>query len=143
MKRIAVRTIETVWEPAGALYGPGARFDHRELVRLKVLSDRRGEGGGIAVLVKFDPPPGKLIKIITAARSAAHLFVLAGGCCDRRGRQMQFPGDYALTITGNPRCTFIGRETISLVICSGEPDEVRELTLVDSPSSIPVTGRLI
>jgi hypothetical protein len=143
MKPVAVRTTETTWEPAFALYGPGVRTDGRELVKVKVLSDRRGQGGGIALLVKFEPPPGKLIKIITAPRSAVHIFVLAGGCCDRHGKQLQFPGDYALIATGYSRSVFIGRETISLVIYSGEPDEVRELSLVQSPISMPANSRLI
>ena len=51
------------WTPGTPVYGPAARYDGKGIVQLKVLSDRRAEGGGIAWLAKFSPPPGKLIKI--------------------------------------------------------------------------------
>jgi hypothetical protein len=41
-------------------------FNGNDIVQLKILSDRRAEGGGIAWLAKFLPPPGKLIKIVMA-----------------------------------------------------------------------------
>jgi hypothetical protein len=40
------------WGSAVAFHGPGAVHDDRDIVRMKVLSDRRGEGGGIAWLVR-------------------------------------------------------------------------------------------
>jgi hypothetical protein len=57
------------WSPGSPLYGAAAVYEGRELVEVKVLSDRRAEGGGIAFLVKFMPPAGKLIKIVAVARS--------------------------------------------------------------------------
>jgi len=48
------------WTPGIPFYGPAARCDGKDIVQLKVLSDRRAEGGGIAWLGKFSPPPGKL-----------------------------------------------------------------------------------
>ena len=50
------------WTPGTPFYGPAASYDGSDIVQLKVLSDRRQEGGGIAWLAKFLPPPGKLIK---------------------------------------------------------------------------------
>jgi len=52
------------WVP---FYGRAAIYEGKEVVQLKVLSDRRDQGGGIAWLVKFAPPPGKLIKIVAIA----------------------------------------------------------------------------
>ena len=44
------------WTSGVPFYGPAARHDGRDIVQLKVLSDRRHDGGGIAWLVKFTPP---------------------------------------------------------------------------------------
>ena len=41
------------WTPGTPFYGPAARYDGKDIVQLKVLSDRRAEGGGIAWLGKF------------------------------------------------------------------------------------------
>ena len=69
-------------DPGVPFYGPAAIYDGQDIVQLKVLSDRRAEGGGIAWLAKFSPPPGKLIKIVATALSDEHVFNLEGG----RGR---------------------------------------------------------
>lgn len=44
------------WTPATPFYGPAAVCEGRDIVQLKVLSDRRAEGSGIAWLAKFTPP---------------------------------------------------------------------------------------
>jgi hypothetical protein len=59
------------WTGAVPFYGPVAVHDGKDIVQLKILSDRRTEGGDIAWLVRFLPPPGKLIKIVATALSAA------------------------------------------------------------------------
>ena len=48
-------------------------------MQLKVLNDGRREGGGIAWLVRYTPPEGKLIKIIVTALSDEHVLNRAGG----------------------------------------------------------------
>jgi len=51
------------WSSAVPFYGPAAVQDGRELIQLKILSDRRADGGGIATSASgtFDaPPPTKL-----------------------------------------------------------------------------------
>ena len=55
------------WSSGVPFYGPAAVYDGKDIVQLKVLSDRRKEGGGIAWLVRMTPPPGKLIKIVAVA----------------------------------------------------------------------------
>ena len=59
------------WTSGVPFYGPGAVFEGRDIVQIKLLSDRRREGGGIAWLNKFSPPPGKLIKIVAKALGRA------------------------------------------------------------------------
>ena len=41
------------WVSGVLFYGPGAVHEGRDIVQMKVLSDRRGEGGGIAWLVRL------------------------------------------------------------------------------------------
>ena len=75
-QRIDYNTME--WSSAVPFYGPAAVHDGRDIIQLKVLSDRRADGGGIAWLVRFTPPPGKLIKIVATALSDEHIFLAAG-----------------------------------------------------------------
>ena len=119
------------WGDAEAFYGPGARVDGREIVQLKVLSDRRAAGGGIAWLVRFAPPPGKLIKIVAVARSDEHIYTLEGGRGTKTGALRRGVGSYGLNPNGKPHSAFIGTETVAYIVYTGEPDEVRSIELVD------------
>jgi hypothetical protein len=119
------------WSPAETFYGPGAVHEGREIVQLKVLSDRRAEGGGIAFLVRFLPPPGKLIKIVAVARSDEHIFTLEGGRGTKSGELRRGAGSYGLNPTGKPHSAFIATETQALIVYTGEPDEVRSIEVVD------------
>jgi len=49
-----------------------------------LIFNRRQEGGGLAVLSKICPPPGKMVKTVVVARSEEHIFNLRGG----RGEQV-------------------------------------------------------
>lgn len=119
------------WTSGASFYGPAAVHDGKDIVQLKVLSDRRREGGGIAWLVKFLPPPGKLIKIVATALSDEHVFSLEGGRSTKSGQRAQGSGGYGLNPKGQPHSAMIAGETVSLVIYSGEPDEIKSMELVD------------
>ena len=119
------------WTPATPFYGPAAVYDGRDLVQLKILSDRRREGGGIAWLAKFTPPPGKLIKIVATALSDEHVFNLTGGRVTKSGQPARASGGYTLNPKGQPHSALIGTETVSLVIYRGEPDEITSMEVVD------------
>ena len=45
------------WTVGTAFCGPAAIYEGMEIVQVKMLSDRRSEGGGSARLVKFSPRP--------------------------------------------------------------------------------------
>jgi hypothetical protein len=120
------------WTPGTPFYGPAAVHQGKDIVQLKVLSDRRSEGGGIAWLAKFSPPPGKLIKIVATALSDEHVFNLAGGRVTKSGQPARFSGGYTLNPKGQPHSALIGTETVSLVIYRGEPDEIVSMELVDA-----------
>src|SRR5215471_1979115 len=88
------------WTSGVPFYGPGAVFAGKDIVQLKVLSDRRDQGGGIAWLGKFSPPPGKLIKIVAKALSDEHVFNLAGGRATKSGQPVRGSGGYTLNPEG-------------------------------------------
>ena len=122
---------EMEWVSAVPFYGPAAVQDGRDIVQLKVLSDRRQEGGGIAWLVRFAPPPGKLIKIVATALSDEHVFNLQGGRATKSGQPTHGGGGYSLNPKGQPHSAMIAQETVALVVYAGEPDRVESMELVD------------
>jgi hypothetical protein len=119
------------WSSAVEFYGPNAVYQGKDIVQLKVLSDRRAEGGGIAWLVHFDPPPGKMIKIIATALSDEHVFPLQGGRSTKSGQPVHGAGGYGLNPQGQPHSAMISSETEALVIYAGEPDEIKSMEIVD------------
>ena len=96
------------WTSAVPFYGPNAVYQGKDIVQLKVLSDRRGDGGGIAWIVRFLPPPGKLIKIVANALSDEHILNLEGGRGTKTGAPVKAAGGYGLNSTGQPHSAFIG-----------------------------------
>ena len=119
------------WASAVPFYGPAAAHDGRDVIQLKVLSDRRADGGGIAWLVRFTPPPGKLIKIVATALSDEHIFGLQGGRSTKSGQPLRSRGAYALNPKGQPHSAMIAQETLALVVYAGEPDRIDSLEVVD------------
>jgi len=121
----------TEWTPGTPFYGPAAIHDGTDIVQLKILSDRRSEGGGIAWLAKFSPPPSKLIKIVATALSDEHVFNLEGGRVTKAGQPVRSAGGYTLNPKGQPHSALIGTETLSLVIYRGEPDAIVSMEVID------------
>src|SRR5258707_15638921 len=104
---------EMEWASAVPFYGPAAVYQGKDIVQLKVLSDRRREGGGIAWLVKFTPPAKKLIKIVATARSDEHIVSLQGGRSTKSGQPAQGSGGYGLNSKGQPHSAMIASETMA------------------------------
>jgi len=119
------------WTPGAPFYGPAAIFAGKDIVQLKILSDRRSGDGGIAWLARFSPPPGRLIKIVATALSDEHVFNLEGGLETKAGQPARSAGGDTLNPKGQPHSAFIGTETVSLVIYRGEPDEITSMEVVD------------
>jgi hypothetical protein len=122
---------EMEWTSAVPFFGPAAVWQGKDVVQLKVLSDRREEGGGIAWLLKFSPPPGKLIKIVATAMSDEHIFNLQGGRSTKSGQPAQGSGGYGLNPKGQPHSAMIAQETVAFVLYTGEPDRVDSMEVVD------------
>lgn len=131
MKAINIRTSATEWSAGSKMLGAKAVHEGREIVRLKILSDRRAEGGGVAYLLNLLPPEGKIIRTIAIARSDEHVYLLEGGYCNKAGEIIHPSGDYVLNPQGHPHSVFVAIPTTALVICRGEPDEVSDLGLID------------
>jgi hypothetical protein len=131
MASIHVDISETEWTSGVPFYGPDCVHDGRDLVQLKILSDRRQAGGGISWIARFLPPPGKLIKIVAVALSDEHIFNLEGGRSTKSGQPVRGGGGYGLNTQGQPHSTMIATETTALIIYTGEPDEIRSMEVVD------------
>jgi hypothetical protein len=93
-------------QPTRGFLGPDALYQGQEVFYRKVLSDRRQEGGGLAVLSKICPPPGKMVKTVAVARSKEHVFNLRGGRVNKSGKPIEAPGNsYTLNPTGQAGAT--------------------------------------
>lgn len=119
------------WTSAVPFYGPNAVFEGNEIIQLKVLCDRRREGGGITWIARFSPPAGKLIKIVANALSDEHVFNLMGGRSTKAGEPTRASGGYGLNTEGQPHSAMISQETESLIVYTGEPDHVLSLEVCD------------
>jgi hypothetical protein len=63
------------WTAGSAYKGPDALHQGQEVFYRKVLSNRRQERGGLAVLSKICPPPGKMVRTVAVARSQVSVCV--------------------------------------------------------------------
>jgi hypothetical protein len=138
MASIDVDIEKLEWMPGSAKYGPAALHDGKEIMENKILSDRRREGGGLALLSKVSPPPGKLVKIVAVARSNEHVFDLEGGRGTKSLRPLRVAADYTLNPEGQVHSALIGTETLSLVIYRGEPDRNLSFEVIDAAPSAEV-----
>lgn len=131
MPSIRTNPDEIAWSPWAEVFGDGAFHDGRPIIEAKTLSDRRAEGGGIAYLLRFRPPEGKLIKIVAVARSDEHVFNLSGGRATKSGQPANASGGYSLNPNGQPHSAMIATETTAFVLYTGEPDEVKSVEILD------------
>jgi hypothetical protein len=122
---------DVAWTPWTEVFGDGAFYEGRPIIEAKTLSDRRAEGGGIAYLLRFSPPEGKLIKVVAVALSDEHIFNLAGGRATKSGQPVASAGGYSLNPTGQPHSAMIATQTTSFVLYTGEPDEVKSVEVLD------------
>ena len=119
------------WAPCTEMFGAAAVYDGTPIIEAKTLADRRQEGGGISYLLRFSPPPGKLIKVVAVARSDEHIFNLSGGRVTKAGQPVAAAGGYSINPAGQPHSAMIAAETTALVIYTGEPDEVKSVEVLD------------
>ena len=74
---------------------------------------------------------GKLIKIVAVAMSDEHVYNLTGGRGTKTGGPARASGGYGLNTEGQPHSAMIPQETESLIVYTGEPDQVLSLDICD------------
>jgi hypothetical protein len=131
MQPLHVNIEDVEWSSAVAFYGKNIVYQEKEIVHLKILCDRRHEGGGITWLIKFTPPTGKLIKIVAVALSDEHVFVLEGNKSNKLGNPSKISGGYTLNPKGQTHSAMTASEMTALVIYTGEPDKLLSLEVTD------------
>ena len=128
---VFIRTLDIDWTPASSIYGESVLYGDMEIVFVKQLTDRIEKGKGVAYLIKFLPPEGKMIRTVAVARSDEHVYILEGGHCFRNGERRFSPGDYILNPEGHPHAALVNTETVALVICTGKADDIKEITVIE------------
>ena len=128
---VFIRTPDMDWTPASSIYGESVLYGDREIVFVKQLTNRIEKGKGVAYLIKFLPPEGKMIRTVAVARSDEHVYILEGGHCYRNGERRFFPGDYILNPECHPHAALVNIETVALVICTGKADDIKEITVIE------------
>jgi len=131
MATIRTNPDELAWTPGTEAFGDGAFYEGRPIIEAKTLSDRRADGGGVAYLLRFRPPEGKLIKVVAIARSDEHVFNLIGGRATKSGQPAGGSGGYSLNPDGQPHSAMIAAETTAFVLYTGEPDEVKSVEVLN------------
>jgi hypothetical protein len=131
MPSTRVHPDDIAWTPWTEVFGDSAFYQGRPIIEAKTLSDRRAEGAGVAYLLRFSPPEGKLIKVVAVARSDEHVFNLAGGRATKSGQPVSGAGGYSLNPDGQPHSAMIATETTAFVLYTGEPDEVTSVEVLD------------
>ena len=110
---IQVDGAQMEWGPATQFYGPTAVYQGRDIVQLKVLSDRRREGGGIAWLVRYTPPEDKLSRSSRPPCPTSTSLIFAGGRVTESGAPVRAAGGYKLNFEGQSHSALIGAVTIN------------------------------
>jgi hypothetical protein len=131
MTSVRVAIDQVPWLPASEMFGQAAVYQGKPIIEAKTLTDRRSEGGGISYLLRFRPPEGKLIKVVAVAQSDEHIFNLSGGRATKAGQPAASSGGYSVNPKGQPHSAMIAEESTSLVIYTGEPDEVTSVEVID------------
>jgi hypothetical protein len=131
MPTIRTNPDDVAWVPCTEMFGDGAFYEGEPIIESKTLSDRRAVGGGVAYLLRFRPPEGKLIKVVAIARSDEHVFNLGGGRANKSGQPVSASGGYSLNPDGQPHSAMIATETTSFVLYTGAPDEVKSVEIID------------
>jgi len=69
--------------------------------------------------------------IQAVAQSDEHIFNLSGGRATKAGQPAASSGGYSINPKGQPHSAMIAEESTSLVIYSGEPNEVTSVEVID------------
>ncbi|MDH3703530.1 MAG: hypothetical protein OEU46_19705 [Alphaproteobacteria bacterium] len=126
-KSFELAPIEGGWEPAGYnIIGA----DGREYGRWRRVL--REHSHGLTVISRYRAPPGKAWKIIgKASELGEEVYILEGGYYDAAGRVIAGPGMYRFNAPGAVHGGISRDLTLYIHCCSGEPDEIVSIDLID------------
>ena len=118
---------EGAWEPAS--YNIRTE-DGREYGRWRrVLRKHRH---GLTVISRYKSPPGKAWKIVGRASALGEeVYIMEGAYYDSRGRVLAGPGTFMFNASGAVHGGISRDLTLLIHCCSGEPDEIVSIDLID------------
>jgi hypothetical protein len=92
----------------------------------------RQHSHGLTVISRYQAPPGKAWKIIgKASRLGEEVYIIEGAYYDVRGRILAGPGTYQFNAPGAVHGGISCDLTLYIHCCSGEPDEIVSIDLID------------
>jgi hypothetical protein len=126
-KSFRVDAEEGAWEPASYnVDGPDGRAYGRWR---RVL---RRHPHGLTVISRYTAPPGKAWKIVGKASALGEeVYILDGHYYDTRGRVVAGPGTYMFNAPGAVHGGISCDLTLLIHCCSGEPDDIVSIDLID------------
>jgi hypothetical protein len=133
-KSFRVGPDEGDWEPAS--YNVRAD-DGREYGRWRRVL--RQHPHGLTVISRYKAPPGKAWRIIGKASALGEeVYIMAGAYYDPQGRILAGPGTFMFNAPGARHGGISCDLTLYIHCCSGEPDDIISIDLIDfSPQEFP------
>jgi hypothetical protein len=122
-----IESQEIEWEPAryNVQWADGQEYGRWR----RVLRQHRH---GLTVISRYSAPPGKAWKIVGKASALGEeVFILEGHYYDTRGRITAGPGTFMFNAPGAVHGGISCDLTLLIHCCSGEPDEIISIDLID------------
>jgi hypothetical protein len=126
-KSFEVGPTEGDWEPASY----NVKWtDGREYGRWRRVLRKRNHG--LTVISRYTAPPGKAWKIVgKASQLGEEVYIMEGAYYDTRGRIVARPGTFMFNAPGAVHGGISCNLTLYIHCCSGEPDEIVSVGLID------------
>ena len=126
-KSFRVDPADIAWEPAP--YNVKWE-DGREYGRWRRVL--RKDSHGLTVISRYTAPPGKAWKIIGKASALGEeVYIMDGAYYNNAGRIIAGPGTFMFNAPGAIHGAISGALTLYIHCCSGEPDEIVSIDLID------------
>ncbi|SJZ32536.1 hypothetical protein SAMN02745126_00358 [Enhydrobacter aerosaccus] len=126
-KSFRVDPVSAPWEPAR--YNVVVE-DGREYGRWRRVLRRHSHG--LTVISRYKAPPGKAWKIVgKAPELGEEVFIMEGAYYNGSGRVIAGPGTFMFNAPGAVHGGICRDLTLFIHCCSGEPDELLSVDLVD------------
>jgi hypothetical protein len=126
-KSFRMEAAEGAWEPAS--YNIRTEDGHEYGRWRRVLRKHRH---GLTVISRYKSPPGKAWKIVGRASALGEeVYIMEGAYYDSHGRVLAGPGTFMFNAPGAVHGGISCDLTLLIHCCSGEPDEIVSIDLID------------